>query len=121
MTIHCVLCPATEPTALAALAHGWTSWVLPEPVLYRSVFGKGLPATPAGEHSVCATCSAWLANHRDQMLPPATLEVIETAIRAAGMELHPTSERRLRMEMVGMVRHLADALTAPGGDPEGSG
>ncbi|MEV7264186.1 hypothetical protein AB0N38_11605 [Micromonospora aurantiaca] len=117
MTIHCVLCPATEPTALAALAHGWTPRVLAEPVTYRSVFGHGLPPTPAGEHSLCATCSAWLDNHRDRMLPVATLNAIDATI-AAGGELHPTTERRLRMELVGMVRHLAEALTTPGTVPD---
>ncbi|MEU9516609.1 hypothetical protein [Micromonospora sp. NPDC048169] len=117
MTIHCVLCPAAEPTALAALSHGWTYRVLPEPVTYRSIFCGPMLPTPAGEHSVCATCSAWLADHRDRMLPVAVLDAID-AIIAAGVELHPATERRLRMELIGMVRHLADALAAPGTLPE---
>ncbi|MBQ1060049.1 hypothetical protein [Micromonospora sp. C41] len=113
MTIDCVLCATTadEPAA------GWTVRTLSRPVTCRSTVGGPMPPTPAGEHQVCPTCSAWLTDHRDRMLPAAALAVIEAALTNTP-GLHPTTERRLRLELVGMVRHLADALTAPGTLPE---
>lgn len=108
MKIRCAFCPAAEPNALAALAHGWTARMLTRPVTYRSAFGD-LPPTPAGEHHLCPVCTEWLTDHRDRMLPPAVLAGITDTVDGAG--LHPRTARRLRLELVGIVRHLADALT----------
>lgn len=114
--IRCLICAAAEPTALAALARGWTSRMLTRPVTYRSLFGGPTGETPAGEHPLCPTCAAWLADHRDRMLPPAVLHtidgIIEAQEEAEGTAYPPDTARRVRMEMVGMFRHLADALTA---------
>ncbi|MFB9238683.1 hypothetical protein ACFFWC_24670 [Plantactinospora siamensis] len=107
--IRCVLCPATEPAAFAALCHGWTSRTTTEPVVYRSAFSAGpFAITPAGEHHLCPACTAWLADHRDRQLPEAVTASIAETI--AGAELATETARYLRMELVGMVRHLAEAL-----------
>lgn len=112
--IACVFCPATEPSPLAALAHGWTSRTLDQPVTYRSAFGE-MPPTPAGEHNLCPACAAWLTDHRDRMLPIGVLDAIDATLdaqeEAEGVAFHPTTARRLRLELIGMARHLAEALT----------
>ncbi|MET7705449.1 hypothetical protein [Micromonospora sp. NPDC005413] len=111
---RCLICPAAAGQSLAI---GWTTRTLRAPVIYRSALGGGTADTPAGEHRLCPTCSAWLPEHRDRMLPPAVLDGIEATVGAA--DLHPATARRLRLELVGMVRHLAEALTQPGNTTPG--
>lgn len=106
-TRECLICPATSGDAVAA---GWTGCTLVEPVTYRSTFGGGLPPTPAGRYDICPACSAWLTDHRDRPLPDAVQEGI--AKMAGSVDLTAPTARRLRMELVGIVRHLADAVTA---------
>lgn len=105
--IRCVLCPASTGAALAA---GWTWRTLTQPVTYRSALGHDLPPTPAGYYALCAPCSAWLADagRQEKPLPPAVTAAIDVKVTDA--DLHPMTARRVRAEMVGMVRHLADHL-----------
>ncbi|WP_432051122.1 hypothetical protein [Verrucosispora sp. NA02020] len=122
MTIRCVLCPATEPSPLAALAHDWTSYTIDRPVIWRLSVGVPLLVAAAGEHSACAVCAEWLTDHRDRMLPPTVLALLDDLLAAA--DPPPDRVRQYRMELVGMARHLAEALTAqtpppPGPPPQG--
>ncbi|MFY1589129.1 hypothetical protein ACN267_32255 [Micromonospora sp. WMMD734] len=111
--LRCVLCPAAAGDSLAA---GWTTRTLDGPVAYRSRLGGPLPPTPAGTHHLCPTCTTWLAGHRDRALPPAVVDGITATVAAAG--LHPATARVLRRELVGIVRHLAEAFTHTRGPGE---
>lgn len=101
-----MICPAAIGAALAA---GWTTQVLAGPVEYRSVFGGDpIPPTPAGTYHLCPACSDWLTAHRDRALPALVAASIDATVTAANLQ--PLTARRLRAELVGMVRHLAEAL-----------
>lgn len=103
---RCALCPAASGAALAA---GWTTHTLAEPVAYRSIFtSEPLPPTPAGTYHLCPACSDWLTDHRDRALPASVVASIDATLAAANLQ--PRTARRTRAEMVGMVRHLAEAL-----------
>lgn len=109
MTIRlCAICPATADEALAA---DWTTRTLDEPVAYRSAFTSArdpLPPVPAGKHDLCGDCSEWLADHRDRALPPGVVAGIDALTR----NQDPFTARYARRELVGMIRHLAEAFTS---------
>lgn len=100
---RCVLC------STAGSGAGWTRHTLEVEVIYRSVFDSApVGSTPPGEHAACPECSEWLTDHRDRPLPASIRASIADALAAA--DLHPTTARRVRAELTGMARWLAEAL-----------
>jgi hypothetical protein len=110
-TAPCVICSATTEDPAA---DGWTDWILPEPIEWRSAFthtGQEAP-TPAGRYTACPACTNWIPRHRAGNMPAAVQEAIHAAVTQE--ELHPMTRRQLHAELVGRIRHLGAQLHRAG-------
>lgn len=109
--VRCVLCPAEGPGA------DWTARPLAEVVILRNSFSHDAGVVLPADYQACAACSAWLddPDRDEQALPAHLLEPVELLVKAATLDA--ITARQLRADLVGQVRHLAEALTPWGGDP----
>lgn len=107
-SVRCVLCPRQ------GTGEGWSPRLLATSVNFRSAFTNEPMLSLAGRYLACWACARWLdnPNRAETPLPQAILAGIDDMLDAA--QLHPTTRRAARAELVGQVRHLADHLTTQG-------